>query len=60
MTERFEIQLDWALNRLEEAHKRIEQLNIVEFQFKMARAQLICCYITIAALIGLLILEKMK
>jgi hypothetical protein len=31
-----------------------------ELDLKMARVQLICCYVTIAALVGLLILEKIK
>lgn len=31
-----------------------------ELELKLARLQLICCYVTIAALVGLLILEKMK
>lgn len=60
MNERFKTELDWVLDRLEEAHKEIQGKAVLEFQFKMARAQLICCYITIAALLGLLIMEKMK
>lgn len=31
-----------------------------ELELKLARLQLICCYVTIVALVGLLILEKMK
>jgi hypothetical protein len=33
---------------------------VIEFELKMARIQLICCYVTIAGLVGLLILEKLK
>lgn len=60
MIERLKAEIGWLLDALEDAHKEIQGKAVLEFQFKMARAQLICCYVTIAALIDLLILEKMK
>ena len=36
------------------------EAKLVELDLKMARIQLICCYVTIAGLVGLLIVEKMK
>ena len=60
MTERLTAEINWLLHALEEAHKEVQGKAVLEFHFKMARAQLICCYVTIAALVGLLILEKMK
>lgn len=60
MTERLTVEINWLLDALEEAHKEIQGKAVLEFQYQMLKVQLIGCYVTIAALIGILILEKMK